>query len=123
MTFFELSDQATPMRGPRLSLTGGGAKNFLPARTTLLKWGSARNASGMQGAARATLQRGGMVSAPLIQKIEGIPQPSIERLRLSQIVITKAKSQHHVTIHLPLVLRVGGPGSILELNRSAVKRW
>src|SRR6266581_7328132 len=67
-TVFEFNDQAIPTRGPQLSLTGAGAKKSLPASTTLLKCGSDVNASGIQGAALATLQRGGIVFAPMIQR-------------------------------------------------------
>src|SRR5688572_31440399 len=48
-----------------LSLIGGGAKNSVPATTTLLKCGSVLNASGMHGAALATLQNGGICVAPM----------------------------------------------------------
>src|SRR5437016_9995614 len=67
-TVLEFSDQARPTRGPQLSLTGGGAKKSLPASTTLLKCGSDVKASGIQGAALATLQSGGIVFAPMIQR-------------------------------------------------------
>src|SRR6185295_3877061 len=50
-TDFEFNDHATPTRGPQLSFTGAGAKNFLPASTTLAKCGSLKNASGIHGAA------------------------------------------------------------------------
>src|SRR6185503_12983236 len=65
-TVFGLSVHAIPTRGPQLSLIGGGAKNLLPARTTLLKCGSFLNASGMQGAPCATLQSGGISVAPMV---------------------------------------------------------
>src|ERR1041384_4990100 len=64
-TVLELIDQAKPTRGPQLSFTGAGAKKALPASTTLLKCGSERNASGMQGAAFAMLHSGGIVFAPM----------------------------------------------------------
>src|SRR6185295_13503957 len=67
-TDFEFNDQATPIRGPQLSVTGAGAKNFLPASTTFAKCGSFKNASGMHGAALVTLHFGGMTSAPMIQR-------------------------------------------------------
>src|SRR6266446_3646133 len=69
ITFFEFKDQAIPTRGPKLSLTRAGAKNGLPASTTLLKGGSERKASGMHGAALVTLHFGGIAAAPIIQRL------------------------------------------------------
>src|SRR5689334_24581395 len=57
-TVLGLIAQATPIRGPQLSLIGGGAKNFLPASTTLfLNNGSFTTASWMQGLALTTLHK------------------------------------------------------------------
>src|SRR6266567_8654430 len=86
MTVLGVSLNATPMRGPQLSFTGGGEKKGLPDTTTLLKWASLVKSQGMavllqagvvcgvksgapsgiHGAFWATLQSGGMAVAPMI---------------------------------------------------------
>src|SRR5713226_7104866 len=56
----------------------------------------------------------------LVSKIQGIPEAAIERRWLRDVIVTQAKRQGHRGLKLPLILRIGGPGGVLESHGATV---
>ena len=57
----------------------------------------------------------------LVSEIDSVPEPSIYRLRLRQVVIAQTKVDGQPRSHLPFILKIPRPGPILVLYRARAR--